>query len=168
MTSPDGRSHDQTAKQELFETLRDDFREFISEWSFYHMKTIRDEGLPLSQFFLLRHLRSFPSTDLTTLTGFLGVTKPTVSGLVDTLEKDGYVRRVQDDSDRRRINIEMTGKSMDLFERLEAETFSLFGDVFLAIPDDVMLNLHETIGTLTERIRDIVDREPGKPGKQSD
>lgn len=168
MTTGGRVTDDDLRKVELFESLKGDFRKFINEWSFYHMKTIRDEGLPLSQFFLLRHLHSFQTMDLTTITNFLGVTKPTVTGLIDTLEKDGFVKRNHDEEDRRRITISLTGKSEELFNRLESDTLSLFGDVFLSIPEDVILKLHETIVKMTGRIRENIEHEPDQAGNRCD
>lgn len=168
MTPASEMKTDSFSKKELFDSLRDEFKEFINEWAFFHMKAVREEGLPLSQFFLLKHLRSCQSLDLTTITNFLGVTKPTVTGLIDTLEKDGFVKRVHDEDDRRRITIELTPKSDRIFERLESGTFSLFGDVFLSLPDEVIAKLHETIGKMREIIRDNIEQDPDQIRKRSD
>jgi DNA-binding MarR family transcriptional regulator len=40
----------------------------------------------------------------------LNVSAPTVTGVVDSLEKSKYAKRVYDKSDRRSINVELTEK----------------------------------------------------------
>ena len=37
-----------------------------------------------------------------------GVTRATMTGLIDTLERDGYVRRVPDPDDRRMLSVRLT------------------------------------------------------------
>lgn len=47
-----------------------------------------------------------------------GVTRATMTGLVDTLEKDGYVKRVPDPKDRRMMSVQLTPKGEALMENI--------------------------------------------------
>jgi DNA-binding MarR family transcriptional regulator len=44
----------------------------------------------------------------------LGLTTGAVTTLLDRLERAGYVRRVRDSTDRRRVNVELTPRSIEL------------------------------------------------------
>jgi DNA-binding MarR family transcriptional regulator len=47
-----------------------------------------------------------------------GVTRATMTGLIDGLEKDGYVRRKVDSDDKRRQSVELTPKGIRLIDKL--------------------------------------------------
>jgi DNA-binding MarR family transcriptional regulator len=49
------------------------------------------------------------------------VSAPTITGVVDRLARDGYLRRIRDDKDRRAINVELTDKGKRLAENLLRE-----------------------------------------------
>jgi MarR family transcriptional regulator, organic hydroperoxide resistance regulator len=57
---------------------------------------------------ILDHLDSIQSVSLTELADHLGVTLGTASVAIDRLVKRGYVSRVPDDADRRRIHLRLT------------------------------------------------------------
>lgn len=57
------------------------------------------------------------------LADFAGVTRATITGLVDTLEKDGLVVRKPDPQDRRMMNVEMTEKGVNLLQAMVPEHF---------------------------------------------
>ena len=48
----------------------------------------------------------------------LGLTTGAVTTLLDRLERAGYVRRLRDAADRRRVNVELTPKSLELAAEL--------------------------------------------------
>ena len=47
-----------------------------------------------------------------------GLTSGAITGVVDRLERAGFVRRVRDDADRRRVFVELTPKARQAAERL--------------------------------------------------
>lgn len=51
------------------------------------------------------------------------VTRGTVTGLLDSLEKNGLIRRIPDPTDRRMLRIEVTKAASELLERLLPEHF---------------------------------------------
>lgn len=118
------------------------------------MKFVRDEGLAIPQLFTLRFLYYNKPKDLSTIADFMGVSKPTVTGLMNTLEKDGFVRRAHDEEDRRRIDIILTEKSLELFKRFEAKTTFVIEEFLSSVPEDSQLKLNETMTTLGEKLRD--------------
>jgi MarR family transcriptional regulator, organic hydroperoxide resistance regulator len=57
---------------------------------------------------ILDHLDAVEATVLSDLAKHMGVTPSTMSLAVDRLERHGYVTRVRDDADRRRVRIRLT------------------------------------------------------------
>jgi DNA-binding MarR family transcriptional regulator len=77
-----------------------------------HTRHVKD---PLTQRLLSRHQASvldhLDEQDATTLNGLarhMGVTAATMSLTIDRLERKGYVVRVRDLADRRRVNVRLT------------------------------------------------------------
>jgi DNA-binding MarR family transcriptional regulator len=58
----------------------------------------------------------------------LGVTKPSVTAIVTTLIKKGYVRKIQDDEDRRAFHIVLTPQGVQ-FEELHASIHKRLADL---------------------------------------
>jgi DNA-binding MarR family transcriptional regulator len=93
-----------------------------------HTRHVRD---PLTQRQLSRHQASvldhLDSEDATTLNGLarhMGVTAATMSLTIDRLERKGYVARVRDAADRRRVNVRLTAAGVrvrDASSVLDAE-----------------------------------------------
>jgi DNA-binding MarR family transcriptional regulator len=52
-----------------------------------------------------------------------GVTRATMTGLVDTLERDGMVTRKPDPSDRRQLSVELTPRGMEFLNEIMPEHF---------------------------------------------
>ncbi|MDP2136714.1 MAG: MarR family transcriptional regulator [Candidatus Didemnitutus sp.] len=57
------------------------------------------------------------------------VTRATMTGLVDTLERDGFVSRTTDSHDRRMMRICLTPKAHDFLEKLLPGHFRLMADL---------------------------------------
>ncbi|MSU69799.1 MAG: MarR family transcriptional regulator [Opitutaceae bacterium] len=52
------------------------------------------------------------------LAGRAGVTRATMTGLIDTLERDGLVKREPDPEDRRRLSVNLTPKGQALLQEI--------------------------------------------------
>jgi DNA-binding MarR family transcriptional regulator len=63
-----------------------------------------------SQWLTIVCLAQSGGCNFSALSKMLNVSAPTVTGVVDSLEKSKYAKRVYDKSDRRSINVELTEK----------------------------------------------------------
>jgi len=85
-----------------------------------HTRHVRDpvSGSTLSshQVSILDHLSVSEPTSLTELANHMGVTSSTMSIAIDRLENDGYVRRLRDASDGRRLRLLLTKKGQRIRE----------------------------------------------------
>jgi DNA-binding MarR family transcriptional regulator len=86
------------------------------------------------QFFLLGHLCSQGPTGMRGIAELMGHSTPAATGLVQRLEKLGYVRRTHEREDRRKVTVAATAKGVRLVEGIRQEIIS---------------NLEKVMGTLT-------------------
>lgn len=86
------------------------------------------------QFFLLGYLSQTPKLAMSGIAEKMGHTTAAATGLVDRLEKMGYVDRNHSDEDRRVVNVRITKKGTGLVQ---------------GIRDDMVKNLLSIFGELT-------------------
>ncbi len=134
------------------DTFRSLLRQLIQRWMFVQRRIVQEEDLSIPQSMMLRFIRSKSPVTLTTLAGYSGATNSAMTGLVDTLEKRGYVRRERDSVDRRRVNIVLTEKSSDLFRKLDTKGEAIFEETVRTIPQEDLLKLNETLTILVRRL----------------
>ena len=65
-----------------------------------------------------------------------GVTRATMTGLVDGLERDGFVKRYHIDKDKRRTNVRITSNGEDLLEKIFPDYFSTIASLMSDITDE--------------------------------
>jgi DNA-binding MarR family transcriptional regulator len=73
------------------------------------------------QFFLLGHLCSQGPTGMSSIAELMGHSTPAATGLVQRLEKLGYVRRSPGKEDRRKVTVAATSKGTRLVEGIRQE-----------------------------------------------
>lgn len=80
------------------------------------------ENLTVTQLRLLGHLRDQEGLSNAELADRLYVTRPSVSALLERLERGGYIRREVSPNDRRGINIWLEPRGREVSESLREET----------------------------------------------
>jgi DNA-binding MarR family transcriptional regulator len=85
-----------------------------------HMRHVRDPQthrmLSRHQASILDHLDEIEPTTVMDLAAHMGVTAGTMSLAVDRLERKGYVVRLKDAKDRRRVHVRLTGAGVRVRE----------------------------------------------------
>lgn len=76
------------------------------------------------------------------------VTRGTVTGLLDSLEKSGLVRRLPDPQDRRMLRIEITKKARDLLRRILPGHFAGEAELMAALTPREQETLVRLLGKL--------------------
>jgi DNA-binding MarR family transcriptional regulator len=84
--------------------------------------------LSMRQMFYLNTIIRMGHPTFSDLARALAVTKPSVTALVTTLIKKGYVKKVQDDEDRRAFHIVLTPQGVQ-FEQLHASIHKRLADL---------------------------------------
>ena len=105
------------------------FREFAKHQigGFYKLK------ITMPQFITLELLERLGVSKMTHLARSLNVTTAAMTGTVDRLVRDGYVKRASDPKDRRIVRISLTGKGSrtvrEITERRRGMILHIFGKV---------------------------------------
>jgi MarR family transcriptional regulator, organic hydroperoxide resistance regulator len=97
--------------QTLFWGIVKDFRSF-------YVEKAKIQGYTTPQLLLMKKLYDHPQITLQELSNMLGLSKSTVSGIVDRLEAQGTVTRIRDTKDRRTVKISLTPKMLELKDSL--------------------------------------------------
>lgn len=88
------------------------------------MGELSRDRLSFPQFFLLGHLCSHGPTGMTRIAELMGHSTPAATGLVQRLEKLGYVQRTHELNDRRKVTVSVTAKGTQLVEGIRQEMIS--------------------------------------------
>lgn len=119
--------------------------DYVNTWAEQH-------GLSESRFQILTQLKYQDSVPLGKLAARLRVTPRAVTALIDQLERDGMVARVNDPVDRRTVRAQLTDTGRELFDRIWAEyleiPLALAGD----LPQDSLDLIRHTCLSLINKI----------------
>lgn len=134
-------------RESTIQAINQKFREISTETIMFHQAIADVLGLHITDhkgLDLIYRYGPMPAGKLSELTG---LTTGAVTGIIDRLEKAGYVRRVNDPKDRRRTIIELTRnkklerKLEDIFTPLSVrmhKVLSLYSDNELAFLFNVL------------------------------
>ena len=84
-------------------------------------KELNKGNISYAQFFLLGYLSSEDYLTMTDISKKMGHSTAAATGLVDRLEKLGYVQRLHASDDRRKVMVQITRKGIDLVERMRGD-----------------------------------------------
>lgn len=81
-------------------------------------KELNNGNISYAQFFLLGYLANEDYLTMTEISNKMGHSTAAATGLVDRLEKLGYVQRLHAADDRRKVMVQITRKGIELVTRL--------------------------------------------------
>lgn len=111
-TSSPSKDHAKLADFILFSQ-----REFLLDLS----RELNRDNISFAQFFLLSFLSTSREITMTDIARKMGHSTAAATGLVDRLEKLGYMERTHAIDDRRKVMVRITNKGLDLVARLRDE-----------------------------------------------
>lgn len=85
------------------------------------MRSQLDARLSVPQFRCLNLIDRMPGTSLGAVAGFLGVTLPTASAMVNRLVRAGHVHAASDADDRRRSQLSISDAGKTLLEQVRSD-----------------------------------------------
>jgi len=88
------------------------------------------------QFFLLTYLSSEEYLTMSDIAKKMGHSTAAATGLVDRLEKLGYVERVHAAEDRRKIMVRITSKGVELVSKMRAEIATDLAGILAGMDED--------------------------------
>jgi DNA-binding MarR family transcriptional regulator len=80
------------------------------------------------------------------------ITTGTMTTVLDTLERNRYIRRLADPDDRRRVLVDITPTAQTVLDEMLPEVQQVAKAVMGALDDHALHRLLDTLDTLTETI----------------
>jgi DNA-binding MarR family transcriptional regulator len=111
-------------------------------------KELNKGSVSFAQFFLLGYLASEDYLTMTDISKKMGHSTAAATGLVDRLEKLGYVQRLHASDDRRKVMVQITRKGIDLVERMRGD---IVKDLAALMESGESNDLTETYGRIAGR-----------------
>lgn len=94
------------------------------------------EGLTVTQLRLLGHLNEQEGRSNAELADLLFVTRPSVSALLERLERGGFIRREVSPDDRRGIRIWLEDRGREAYTNLRAEAMQFAAELMEDLSED--------------------------------
>lgn len=112
---------------------------------------LNKENISYPQFFLLTYLSSEEYLTMSDIAKKMGHSTAASTGLVDRLEKLGYVERVLAAEDRRKIMVYITKQGSELVAKMRQEIASDLAKMLADMDDDQSNIIHNTTQTIKRR-----------------
>ncbi len=118
-------------------------------------KELNKGNVSFAQFFLLGYLANEDYLTMTDISKKMGHSTAAATGLVDRLEKLGYVQRLHASDDRRKVMVQITRKGIDLVERMREDIVGNLVDLMSNLDQGEKRNFIETYGKLSDSFAGI-------------
>jgi DNA-binding MarR family transcriptional regulator len=153
-------------RDEAIDAVVRSLRRVNLEGSLFGQRVAIRFGLSESDIEALEALLDLGASTAGRLGDLMGLTSGAVTRLIDRLEQSGYVRRVPDPADRRRVIIELVPdkvaavkRMLDTIRTSESAELSRFSDDELRTINDFLARMAEVARTEAERLQTAVDTE---------
>jgi len=129
-----------------------DFVLFTQRSCILNLSTELNKGnVSFPQFFLLAYLSSEEYLTMSDIAKKMGHSTAAATGLVDRLEKLGYVERVHAAEDRRKIMVRITQKGIELVSKMRSEIASDLAGILSEMDEDQAEAVEHTKRALKSR-----------------
>ena len=116
-------------------------------------KELNKGSVSYAQFFLLGYLANENFLTMTDISKKMGHSTAAATGLVDRLEKLGYVQRLHASEDRRKVMVQITRKGIDLVERIREDIVSSLVALMVDLDENEQDALLKTYGKISTFVR---------------
>jgi DNA-binding MarR family transcriptional regulator len=114
-------------------------------------KELNRGNLSYPQFFLLTYLSSEEFLTMTDVAAKMGHSTAAATGLVDRIEKLGYVERAHASDDRRKIMVRITSKGMEMVAHMRKEIATDLAGILASMDDDAAETMEHTKRAIASR-----------------
>lgn len=137
--------------------------EIVKSWHRQFKKQFNEfageQKLTVPQIFLLGHLVHNGPSSISDIAENLNLANSTISGIVDRLERDGFVRRVRDEVDRRIVYVQLTKHSERFKEQVPQFQKKFFKELLKGVDESTIQEMLISFGKLNELIRRFEETE---------
>lgn len=93
-----------------------------------------------------------------------GVTRATMTGLIDTLERDGFVKRAPDPTDRRMVSVRLTARGEKFLHRFLPGHFKAIGAIMGRLAESERKTLVRLLGKVQAQAASLGEAPRGPNG----
>ena len=133
------------------------FQNFSFHMMHYREKVMNAFDLSFMEMLVVTYLKKKGPTKLSDLAALAGLTKPTMTHLIDGLESRGFVKREQDKNDRRIILV-TTGKECQrmftVFESINSDFMNAIGELDEKTAEEVRKMVNDLAASLSKRVEE--------------
>lgn len=145
-TKKQGKSHmvinskTTSMSEEEFEEIAQKIQQLIDlyqkriKWT--QIKGISDLDITLPQYFALMTIFTVKQCTMKDLAENLKVSYPTVTGLIDRLEKNRHVVRIKNNLDRRVVNVKLSDKGLKMAKKINMRRFEYLKEALKTLSDE--------------------------------
>jgi len=120
----------------------------------------REFGLTGPQLTVIKLLDQLGDLSLSTLSSRIQARNSTVTGIIDRMEREDWVRRERSTEDRRIILIRLTERGKELAGQIEVEPMEIFREGLASLPAEDLSELFRILGVLQVHVREAVEATP--------
>ncbi len=113
-------------------------------------KELNRGNVSFAQFFLLGYLAKEDYLTMTDISKKMGHSTAAATGLVDRLEKLGYVQRLHASDDRRKVMVQITRKGIELVEKMREDIVDSLVDLMEDLDSDEATSVLDNFGKISE------------------
>jgi DNA-binding MarR family transcriptional regulator len=114
-------------------------------------KELNRGNLSYPQFFLLTYLSSEEYLTMTDISKKMGHSTAAATGLVDRIEKLGYVERIHASEDRRKIMVRITSKGVEIVSHMRKEIATDLACILSSMDDEAAKTVEHTKLAISSR-----------------
>ena len=113
-------------------------------------KELNKGNVSYAQFFLLGYLAKEDYLTMTHISKKMGHSTAAATGLVDRLEKLGYVQRLHASDDRRKVMVQITRKGIDLVDKMREDIIDNLVEVMAEMDNGITSAVMEASNKISE------------------
>lgn len=114
-------------------------------------RDLAEFGITVPQGLVLKQISDAPKT-IGQISKSIGLSYSTVSGIIDRLERDGWVMRIRDDADRRVIWIQNTSKVEETKKQIPVFQENYYTELLQGLSEQEMDQIVDSLVKLTRQL----------------
>ncbi len=118
-------------------------------------KRLSEDRISFSQFSVLRAIGKYGPMPMSKLSEYMLVAPANITGLVDRMERKGYVERRRDKQDRRLFKIVLTEKGRRTYDVISEQFWIYVRHVFSSLSDSERVVLLGLLGRIRKSVEQI-------------
>lgn len=117
------------------------------------LRSGRPAEFTVPQFRVLAYLRRNEGATLSDVAEFMGLMRPTVSKMVECMERRGWLERATSEQDRRCMHLRLTGPGLAIIESARVDARERLAELFHELPEEEKVSVVRAMDVLQRIFR---------------